>query len=45
MILKCLLVFAVNLPGVLAYVNIEDETLISLQEKLLDFLKYAQSLY
>jgi mortality factor 4-like protein 1 len=32
----------VKLPGLLSYVNIEAETLISLQQKLLDFLKYLQ---
>ncbi|KAM7520429.1 hypothetical protein LguiB_019391 [Lonicera macranthoides] len=32
----------VKLPGLLAYVNIEEETLISLQQKLLDFLKFLQ---
>lgn len=34
------LVFAVKLPELLAYVNIEEETLTRLQQKLLDFLKY-----
>lgn len=33
-------VFAVKLPELLAYVNIEEETLTRLQQKLLDFLKY-----
>jgi len=32
----------VKLPGLLAYVNIEEETLISLQQKLLEFLKFLQ---
>lgn len=31
---------AVKLPELLAYVKIEEETLIRLQQKLLDFLKY-----
>lgn len=31
---------AVKLPELLAYVNIEDETLIRLQQKMIDFLKY-----
>lgn len=35
------LVFAVKLPELLAYVNIEEETQTRLQQKLLDFLKYA----
>ncbi|KAH9712121.1 protein MRG1 [Citrus sinensis] len=30
----------VKLPELLAYVNIEDETLIRLQQKMIDFLKY-----
>ncbi|XP_059290017.1 protein MRG1 isoform X3 [Lycium ferocissimum] len=32
----------VKLPEVLAYVKIEDETLVCLQQKLLDFLKFLQ---
>lgn len=36
-----LLVLAVKLPELLAYVNIEEETLLRLQQKLLDFLKYV----
>ncbi|KAK9284455.1 hypothetical protein L1049_023628 [Liquidambar formosana] len=32
----------VKLPELLAYVNIEEETLIRLQQKLLDFLKFLQ---
>ncbi|KAG5528601.1 hypothetical protein RHGRI_029329 [Rhododendron griersonianum] len=31
----------VKLPELLAYVNIEEETLLRLQQKLLDFLKYV----
>lgn len=38
--LTCLPVFAVKLPELLAYVIIEEETLVRLQQKLLDFLKY-----
>lgn len=34
------LVFAVKLPELLAFVNIEEETLTRLQQKVLDFLKY-----
>ncbi|KAI8535028.1 hypothetical protein RHMOL_Rhmol10G0143200 [Rhododendron molle] len=37
-----LLVLAVKLPELLAYVNIEEETLLRLQQKLLDFLKFLQ---
>ena len=36
-----LCVFAVKLPELLAYVNIEDETLTRLQQKMIDFLKYV----
>lgn len=36
-----LLVLAVKLPELLAYVSIEEETLLRLQQKLIDFLKYA----
>ncbi|XP_006466543.2 protein MRG1 isoform X3 [Citrus sinensis] len=32
----------VKLPELLAYVNIEDETLIRLQQKMIDFLKFMQ---
>ncbi|KAH7847972.1 hypothetical protein Vadar_032231 [Vaccinium darrowii] len=32
----------VKLPELLAYVNIEEETLLRLQQKLLDFLKFLQ---
>ncbi|XP_057482584.1 protein MRG1-like isoform X8 [Actinidia eriantha] len=32
----------VKFPELLAYVNIEEETLVSLQQKLLDFLKFLQ---
>ncbi|GMP27880.1 hypothetical protein CsSME_00003677 [Camellia sinensis var. sinensis] len=32
----------VKLPELLAYVNIEEETLVRLQQKLLDFLKFLQ---
>lgn len=32
---------AVKLPELLAYVNIEEEALTRLQQKLLDFLKYV----
>ncbi|XAR57757.1 hypothetical protein NMG60_11026009 [Bertholletia excelsa] len=32
----------VKLPELLAYVNIEEETLVHLQQKLLDFLKFLQ---
>lgn len=31
---------AVKLPELLAYVNMEEEALVKLQQKLLDFLKY-----
>lgn len=31
---------AVKLPELLAYANIEEDTLIELQQKLVDFLKY-----
>ncbi|KAF5935042.1 hypothetical protein HYC85_026171 [Camellia sinensis] len=34
--------FAVKLPELMAYVNIEEETLVRLQQKLLDFLKMNQ---
>ncbi|GMQ06868.1 hypothetical protein CsSME_00051299 [Camellia sinensis var. sinensis] len=34
--------FAVKLPELMAYVNIEEETLFPLQQKLLDFLKFLQ---
>ena len=34
-----ILLLAVKLPELLAYVNIEEETLSSLQQKLHDFLK------
>ena len=36
-----MLLFAVKLPELLAYVKIEEETQIQLQQKLLDFLKYV----
>jgi hypothetical protein len=39
------LVFAVKLPELLAYVNIEEETLTRMQQKLLDFLKYPLNPY
>jgi len=39
------LVFAVKLPELLAYVNIEEETLTRLQQKLLDFIKYQLNPY
>lgn len=39
------LVFAVKLPELLAYVNIEEETLTRMQQKLLDFLKYQLNPY
>ncbi|KAF5451293.1 hypothetical protein F2P56_026410 [Juglans regia] len=35
----------VKLPELLAYVNIEEETLTRLQQKLLDFLKYQLNPY
>lgn len=37
---QLLLLFAVKLPELLSYVKIEEETLIRLQQRLLDFLKY-----
>ena len=40
---KSFYVLAVKLPELLMYANIEDETLMELQQKLVDFLKYDLS--
>ena len=37
------LLFAVKLPELLAYVKIDEETLIRLRQRLLEFIKYVVS--